>query len=197
MITGDYCVCLRRTLMQNGRRLLIAGLTMLWSIDSCHNRVSTDQYHLTVSPAQVSTQWGQVFFEFIRWQVTNFQMIAGSSLFFFFNSYESAAQLKCWFQTDLVRENSASYYRQGCFWLCSPRSRVGHARRPIFMLWLVEIRQVSSCGKFMQHLESCWILLSAEAERVLCQVVMFLTVFFDWMYKMKFSCYQESSVIHG
>ena len=30
-----------------------------------------------------------------------------------------------------------------------------------------------------------------------CQLVMFLTVFFHWMYKMKFSCYQESSVIHG
>ena len=34
-------------------------------------------------------------------------------------------------------------------------SRVGHALRPIFMLWLVKIWQVSSCGKFMQHLESC------------------------------------------
>ena len=36
-----------------------------------------------------------------------------------------------------------------------PCSRVGHALRPIFMLWLVKIWQVSSCGKFMQHLESC------------------------------------------
>ena len=39
--------------------------------------------------------------------------------------------------------------------------------------------------------------LTAEADRVLCQLVMFLTVFFHWMYKMKCSCYQESSVIHG
>ena len=39
--------------------------------------------------------------------------------------------------------------------------------------------------------------LTAEADRVFCQLVMFLTVFFHWMYKMKFSCYQESSVIHG
>ena len=30
---------------------------------------------------------------------------------------------------------------------------------------------------------------------VLCQLVMFLTFFFHWMYKMKFNCYQESSVI--
>ena len=42
-----------------------------------------------------------------------------------------------------------------CFWLFSPWSRVGHALRPIFMLWLVKIWQVSSCGKFMQHLETC------------------------------------------
>ena len=56
---------------------------MLWSIDSCQNRVSADQYHLTVSRAQVSTHRGQVFFEVIRWQGTGFQMIAGSSLIFF------------------------------------------------------------------------------------------------------------------
>ena len=34
-------------------------------------------------------------------------------------------------------------------------------------------------------------------DKVLSQLVMFLTVFFLWMYKMKYSCYQESSVIHG
>ena len=39
--------------------------------------------------------------------------------------------------------------------------------------------------------------LTAEADRVLCQLVMFLTVFLRWMYKMKFCCYQESSVIHS
>ena len=33
-----------------------------WSIDSCQNRVPADQYHLTVSRAQVSTHRGQVFF---------------------------------------------------------------------------------------------------------------------------------------
>ena len=57
---------------------------MLWSIDSCQNKVSSDQYHLTESRAQVSTHRGQVlFFEVIRWQGTGFQMIAGSSFFFF------------------------------------------------------------------------------------------------------------------
>ena len=62
---------------------------MLWSIDSCQNRVSADQYHLTVSRAQVSTRRGRVFFEVIRWQVTSFQMIAGLSfiLLFIWNMY--------------------------------------------------------------------------------------------------------------
>ena len=36
--------------------------SMLSSIDSCQNRVSADQYHLTVSRAQVSTHQGRVFF---------------------------------------------------------------------------------------------------------------------------------------
>ena len=39
--------------------------------------------------------------------------------------------------------------------------------------------------------------LTAEADRLLCQLVMFLTVFFHWMYKIKCSCYQESSVFHS
>ena len=36
--------------------------SMLWSINSCQNRVSADQYHLSVSRAQVSTHRSQVFF---------------------------------------------------------------------------------------------------------------------------------------
>ena len=53
----------------------------------------------------------------------------------------------------------SQFFRQGrhasCFWLFSTRSRVCHALRSIFMLWLVKIWQVSSFGKFMQHLETC------------------------------------------
>ena len=36
---------------------------MQWSVDSCQNRVSADQYHLTLSRAQVSTHRGRVFLE--------------------------------------------------------------------------------------------------------------------------------------
>ena len=55
-------------------------------------------------------------------------------------------------------------------------------------------------GEFMRKIYATfWNLftLTAEADRVLCQLVMFLTVFFHWMYKMSFCCYQESSVIHS
>ena len=44
----------------------------------------------------------EYLFEVIRWQVTSFQMIAGSSLIFFnMLCFTRAAQLKFWFQTDL------------------------------------------------------------------------------------------------
>ena len=65
-------------------------------------------------------------------------------------------------------------------------SHHSHALRPIFMLWLVKI---------WQHLETC--LLIAETDWILCYLVMFLIVFLHWMFKMNYSCYQDSSVIHG
>ena len=47
----------------------------------------------------------------------------------------------------------------------------------------------------MQYLETC--LLIAGADRVLCRLMMFFIVFSHWLYKMKYSCYQDSSVILG
>ena len=174
--------------------------SMFWSIDSCQNRVSADQYHLTVSRAQVSTHRGQVFFEVIRWQVTSFQMIAGSIfLKFVWNMLcLCAAQLKFWFQTDLGRKNSASYYRQGRQLLLTLLTMVTRWSRSTSNFYALIGQNLT--GEFMRKIYAAsWILftLTAEADRVLCQLVMFLTVFFHWMYKMKFSCYQESSVIHG
>ena len=37
---------------------------MLWSIDTCPNKVSTDQYHMTISWAQVRPYRGHLFFFF-------------------------------------------------------------------------------------------------------------------------------------
>ena len=61
---------------------------------------------------------GRVFFEVIRWQFTRFQMIAGSRLLFFkfisnmlcLCQYRPAL-LRFWFQTDLRRKNSASFFK--------------------------------------------------------------------------------------
>ena len=47
----------------------------------------------------------------------------------------------------------------------------------------------------MQRLETCSLI--AGADRVLCHLVMFLNVFFYLVYKMKCSCYEDCSGIHG
>ena len=36
---------------------------MLWSIDTCQNKVSADQYHVTISRAQVRPYRGQLFWK--------------------------------------------------------------------------------------------------------------------------------------
>ena len=57
-------------------------------------------------------------------------------------------------------------------------TRVGHALRPIFMLQLVKIWRVSSCGKFMQHLETCllWQLKLTEFCVNLCCFLMSFSI---------------------
>ena len=100
------------------------------------------------------------FFEVIHWQVTSFQMITGSSLIFFkfiWNmSCISAAQLEFWFQVDLGRKNSASYYRQGRQLLLTLLTMITHWSCSSSMFYAVIGQNlVSSCRKFMQHLESC------------------------------------------
>ena len=130
-------------------------------------------------------------------------MIAGSRLLFlkFISNMLCLCQyrpalLRFWFQTDLRRKNSAIFlkYRRG---------------RPFLTMVSCWSRSTSNfyaligqnlTGEFMRKMYAAsWNLftLTAEADRVFCQLVMFLTVFFHWMYKMKYSCYQESSVILG
>ena len=64
----------------------------------------------------------------------------------------------------------------------------GYALRLIFMHWLVTIWQVTHVYAASWNLFT----LTAEADRVLCQLVML-----HWMYQMSYTRYQESSVIHG
>ena len=101
-----------------------------------------------------------------------------------------------WFQTDLGRENSATFLKikaEKTF------SYQGHALVTLYVQFLY-----SAWSKFDRWVHAktlCSILkivyFDSWSWRVLCQLEMFLTVFFFWMYKMKYSCYQESSVIHG
>ena len=167
---------------------------MFWLIDSCQNSVSADQYRLTVSRAQVSIDplSSSVFFEGIRWQVDNFQMIAGSSSIFLKCIWNKAclwaALLKFWFRTDLRRENLTGFYMQGRQWLwLFSLSRVDHALLQFLCSDRSKFDRWVHGGKFMQRLQTC--LLIAEADRVLGHLVMFKTVFFYLMYKMKYSCY--------
>ena len=88
---------------------------MLWSIDSCQNRASADQYHLPVARAQVSTHRGRVFFEVIRWQITSLEW--SQAQVYFFQGFISNMLCLCHygpalleFQTDFGNENSASFF---------------------------------------------------------------------------------------
>ena len=159
---------------------------MLWSVDSNQNSVSADQYCLNVLWAQVSTHWVRVFFEIIRWQLTTFQMIAGSSSFFFkcmWNTLCSwVAPLKFWFQNDLGRENSAEFCMQSLFTSLTMVTSWSRSSSNFYTL----IGQ-NFAGEFMRKMyaASGTCFLIAEADRVLCrQLVVFLTVFFQWIYKM-------------
>ena len=54
--------------------------SMLWSIDTCQNKVSADQYHVTILRAQVESSWrSAVFFKLTADQVLVSNWIAGSS----------------------------------------------------------------------------------------------------------------------
>ena len=112
---------------------------------------------LSVDPSRSS------IFEVIRWQITSLKWSQAQVYFFqgFISNmlclcHYGPALLEFWFQTDFGSENSASLFKStGGEDLILPWSRVGHALRPIFILWLVKIWQVSSCEKIMQHLENC------------------------------------------
>ena len=114
-------------------------------------------------------------------------MIAGSSLFFPRIHIKYVEFMSLWPRT--IRILISNWPRKGGEDLFLPWSRVGHA-----LDWSKFDRWVHA-----ENLAASWKLftLTAEADRVLSQLLMFLAVFFLWMQKMRYSCYQESSVIHG
>ena len=94
-----------------------------------------------------------------------------------------AAQWKFCFQTDLGRQNLASYYRQGST-VAFDFSHRGQAFVRLYVQFLCLIGQ-NLIGEFMRKIYASWNLFTftAEADRVLCQLVMFLTACFYWMCK--------------
>ena len=116
--------------------------SMLRSIDSCQNRVSVDQYHLTVPWAQVSTKSRSSIFWSYRLTNYQFQMIADSSLFFPTIHIKYVVFMSLWPRTIRIlisnwprtRKFSQFFKNTGGEDLFLPWSRVGHALRPIFML---------------------------------------------------------------
>ena len=91
------------------------------------------------------------------------------------------AQLKFWFQTDLGSENSASCYRQGKQLLLTFLTMVTRWSRSTSNFYALIGQNLT--GEFMRKIYAAfWKLftLTAEVDRVLCQLVMFLTVFLHW-----------------
>ena len=68
------------------RLLLWYWTSMLWSIDTCQNKVSADQYHVTISRAQVCrSSRSRVFF--LSWPLTKYLISIGS---------RAHVMLTCW-----------------------------------------------------------------------------------------------------
>ena len=111
-------------------------------------------------------------------------------------SHYGPALLRFWFQTYLGHENSVSYLKMQAG---KTFSYHGHALVTLYVQFLC-----SDWSKFDRwvHAENLCSILnlvyfdswSWQSFVSTCDV---LTVFFHWMYKIKYSCYQESSVIHG
>ena len=166
---------------------------MLWSIDSCKNRVSADQYHLPHRGLRYRPIEVEYFLKLFADKLLVFKWSKAQVPFFkihmkyvvFEICHFGPALLRFWFQTDLAREDSASYLK-----IQAAKTFSYHGHALVTMFRLFKIRQVVYAASWNLFT------LTAESDIVLCQLVTFLTVFFHWMYKMKYSCYQESFVIH-
>ena len=90
------------------------------------------------------------------------------------------------------RKLKFSQFLQACQLFLTFLTKVTHWSRSTSKFYALIGQNLT--GEFMRKIYAAsWNLftLTAEADRVLCQLVMFFTVFFHWMYKMKFSCYQS------
>ena len=112
-----------------------------------------------VSQAQVSTHPGRIFLKLFADKLLVFRWSQAQVYFlkFIWNMlclcHYGPALLTFWFQTDLESENSASYLKMQAgntdVFLFS------HHSHALVTLHVQFLYQVSSCGKFIQHLETC------------------------------------------
>ena len=151
----------------------------------------------SVHPSKSSIFWSYLLTNY------QFQMIVGSSSFFSNDSYEICCVchydpelLRFWFQTDLGRENSAMFFKY-------------MRGRPFLTMVTRWSRSTSNSYTLIGQKIDRWV--HAENLCSIMKVVYFesrswqnfvstcnvFNCLFHWMYKMKYSCYQESSVIHG
>ena len=132
----------------------------------------------------------EYFFQVIRWQVTSFQKMAGSSLFFekfIWNMlclcHYGPALLRFWFQTNLGRESSASYLEIQAGKIFSYQ---GYALVTLYVQFLCS--DWSKFDRWVRAENLCSILklvYSWSWQSFVSKLVMFLTVFFHWMYQKR------------
>ena len=131
--------------------------SMLWSIDCCQNRVSADQYHLTLSRAQVSTHRGRVYLKLPADMLLVFKWSQAQVCFLkicikyvvFMSLWPSTIEILI---ANLPRTRKFSHLFKNTSGedLFLPWSRVGHVLRPIFMLWLVKICQAKNLWSILK-----------------------------------------------
>ena len=169
---------------------------MFWLIDSCQNSVSADQYRLTASRAVSAVKlilfkWSQAQVQFVLKCIWN-------------KSCSWAALLKCWFRTDFGRENSTGFYiyMQGRLSLLTFLTVARWSRSTSNSYVLIG---QNLTGEFMQKIYAASGNLLTDSwswqsfVREFCLILWcFKLSFSTWLvYKMKYSCYQDCSVIHG
>ena len=146
----------------------------------------------------MSTHRRQVF---LKLSADKLLVLKGSQAqaYFFKNSYEYAV-LMCRTIKILIlnwpRTRKFSQLLQAGKTVAFDFSHHGHALVTLYVQFLCSDWSKFDRWVHAENLCSILKLVYFAEDRVLCQLVMFLTVFFHWMYKVKFSCYQESSVIH-
>ena len=144
---------------------------------SCQNRVSADQYHLTVSRAQVTTHPGRVFFKLSADKLLVFKWSQARVKFFLIHMKHVV--FMCRTIKSLIsnwpRTRKFSQLLQAAKTVAFDFSHHGHALITLYVQFLC-----FDWSKFDRwvHAENCaasWNLftLTAEADRVLCQLVMF------------------------